>query len=118
MLAYKYRFHGHGSLRYVFKNGRTIRSRFIVVRYLENPRRQHSRLAVIVSKKVHKRAVRRNRIRRRVYEIVRHNLSQHAQVYDIAIIITSPETDSMSHQDLSQHIFGLLHDAGIYKSPL
>lgn len=117
MLSFKNRFHGYGSLKYVFKNGHTTRGHHLVLRYLENPRRHHSRIAVVVSKKVHKRAVRRNRIRRRVYEIIRHNLTSLDGVYDLVFIITSPEADSLNHEDLNSQINSLIDAAGLYKNP-
>ena len=74
MLAQKNRFHGHGSLRYVYANGNAVRTQKIVVKFTRNPHRTDSRFAVVVSKKVLKSAVGRNRIRRRVYEIIRKEM--------------------------------------------
>lgn len=116
MLSQKNRFHGHGSLRYMFKNGNTARSRYLVLRYIANPRRRNSRVAIVVSKKIHKQAVRRNRIRRRLYHIVRRKLSDIDSSYDIAIIVTSPETISLSPDDLQQQVSRLLATAGLCKS--
>ena len=56
MLAYKNRFHGHGSLRYVYSNGTSVRTQKITVKFAQNPRRKDSRFAVVVSKKVLKSA--------------------------------------------------------------
>jgi ribonuclease P protein component len=42
-----------------------------LLRFSRNPKRTDYRVAVVVSKKVNKSAVVRNRIRRRVYEVVR-----------------------------------------------
>jgi ribonuclease P protein component len=118
MLSHKNRFHGHGSLRYVFKNGETVRGRYLVLRYLDNPNRKHTRVAVVVSKKIYKHAVRRNRIRRRIYDIVRHKLPSIEGVHDIAIIVTSPETYSMPHDQLTDQVDSLLRDAGLYKTSI
>ena len=74
MLQQCNRFHGHGSLKFVYKNGQAVRSSIATIKYVKNPYRNHSRFAVVVSKKVLKSAVRRNRIRRRVYEIIRLEL--------------------------------------------
>ena len=48
MLAYKNRFHGHGSLRYVYSNGSSVRTQKITVKFAKNPRRKDSRFAVVV----------------------------------------------------------------------
>jgi len=87
MLAYKNRFHGHGSLRYVYSNGTSVRTQKITVKFAQNPRRKDSRFAVVVSKKVLKSAVGRNRIRRRVYEIIRHELPKIDGTFDVVVMI-------------------------------
>ena len=91
MIPFTYRFHGHGSLKYVYKNGQAVRSRLFIIKYIANQHRKKPRIAVIVSKKVLKSAVGRNRIRRRVYECIRLKLPELNGTYDIAIIILSSE---------------------------
>jgi|SRR5665213_959907 len=68
MIGRKNRFHGYGSLKYVYKNGRTVRGPLFAVKSVANNKRDSYRLAVVVSRKVNKSAVVRNRIRRRLYE--------------------------------------------------
>ena len=75
MIPFKNRFHGHSSLSYVYKNGTAIRSKFMTLKYATNKHRKDSRIAVVVSKKVLKSAVRRNRIRRCVYEYIHPRLN-------------------------------------------
>ena len=101
MIPFNNRFHGHSSLRYVYKNGQAIRSRSIIIKTTNNLHRKKSRVAVIISKKILKSAVGRNLIRRRVYEYVRLKLPDLNGVYDIAIIITSSDLLTVSHQDIS-----------------
>ena len=113
MLRKQQRFHGHGSLRYVYKNASSVRSHLCTIRYINNKFRKTSRVAIVVSKKVHKSAVGRNRIRRRVYEIMRHELSQVNGVYDVAIIITNAEVRTISHQELVKTIHDMLLQAAI-----
>ena len=100
MIQTKHRFHGHGSLRYVYKNGRAIRTHFITMKYTKNSRRKHSRIAVVISKKVIKSAVGRNRVRRRVYEILRANLPRLNAQYDSVWMIFSAEVRTMPHAEL------------------
>lgn len=104
MLAKKFRFHGHGSLRYVYRNGEAVRSRLFTVKFTRNPRRQVSRYAVVVSKKVHKSAVGRNRMRRRVYEILREFDKHTDRAYDIVIIIANAEVIHMSASELGENL--------------
>ena len=114
MIPVKYRFHGHGSLRYLFKNGQAVRSRHLTVKYIANPRRKQSRFSVVVSKKVHKSAVGRNRMRRRLYEIVRLDTPNHTKTHDVALIITNSEVMGMEHTELAQQVKQLFTSAGLY----
>ena len=114
MLAYKNRFHGHGSLRFVYANGKSIRSQKMVVKYTTNPKRVESRFSVVVSKKVLKSAVGRNRIRRRIYEIVRKELPRIDGIYDVAIIIFSKEVKDMPHKELKSLLVDSFKQADFY----
>ncbi len=71
MLGRTHRFHGYGSLKRVYSQGQGARGSLISLRYASRPGDRPYRVAVVVSRKVSKSAVVRNRIRRRVYEIVR-----------------------------------------------
>jgi ribonuclease P protein component len=114
MLSFAHRFHGHGSLRYVYKNGQAIRSRLITLKYTTNPHRQHSRFAVVVSKKVHKSAVGRNRIRRRLYEVIRHELPKITASHDVAVMVFSSEVMHLPHEELVELVTQLFEQAGLY----
>lgn len=116
MLAYRYRFHGHGSLRYVYKHGRTVRSHLMTVRYSFHPERQNPRISIVISKKVIKKAVGRNRVRRRLYEIMRHELSQLQGNADIVFIVFSGDVLAMPAPELVSNVRQLLHEAGLYSS--
>lgn len=121
MIPKKIRFHGYGSLRYLYKNADTYRSKLLIIRPIINPRRKNSRYTVVVSKKVHKSAVGRNRIRRRLYEILRREIPKINQTVDLAIIVTNGETLMASHQDLQSTVVGLLKQTKFYghqSSPL
>ena len=114
MLPYKNRFHGHGSLRYVYKNGESVRSQKIVVKFTKNPRRTESRFAVVIAKKVLKSAVGRNRIRRRVYEIVRHELPRFDGNFDVAIMIFHKSIRDISHEELRKSLVDIFKEADFY----
>lgn len=116
MLAFKYRFHGHGSLRYVYAHGKSVRSRLVTLKYTYHPKRQDPRISVIVSKKVIKGAVGRNRIRRRLYEVVRHEIPKLKHNVDIAIIVFSAEVKDLPSDELTASIQQVFHEADIYKS--
>ena len=88
MISRGYRFfQDRRALRYLFSRGRYLslaRDLPVRVRVVANSR-NHWRLAVIVSKKVNKRAVVRNRIRRRLYHLAKQELA--LEPLDIAIIV-------------------------------
>jgi ribonuclease P protein component len=87
MISRAHRFHGYGSLRNVYRQGSTTRGPQFGLKSLPNPRRKHYRVAVVVGRKVNKSAVARNRIRRRLYELVRGLEPQITQPFDIVITV-------------------------------
>jgi ribonuclease P protein component len=116
MIPFANRFHGHSSLRFVYKNGRVVRSRLATLKSIENPHRKSPRFAVVVSKKVMKSAVRRNKIRRRIYEYLRLNAPRLATSQDIVIIVTSSEFLTMTPTDAQAQLEQLCVSAHLYKT--
>lgn len=112
MLSRKYRFHSRGGVRYTYQNGKTIRGSKISLVFAENARKKQ-RFAVVVSKKVLKSAVGRNRIRRRVYEAIRLEQSHIATPVDCIFVIYSKEIAQMDFMELRQLIRNLIQEAQI-----
>ena len=90
MLNKKYRFHSRGGVRYVYQKGKTIRKPKMSLIFTKNTR-GFTRVAVVVSKKVDKSAVGRNRIRRRVYEAVRLEFDDLPKKQDYIFVIYSKD---------------------------
>lgn len=82
------------------------------LKHIRNERRQDWRLAVVVSKKVHKSAVKRNRIRRRLYEAVRLQLSD-APAYDLVLTVFHEQVAEMPADELTTMVRAQLKQAGI-----
>jgi ribonuclease P protein component len=80
-----------------------------------HPKRQDPRVAVVVSKKVYKRAVGRNRIRRRVYEAVRQELPRIKDNADLVLVIFSADVRTIPADELTQTVRQLFEEAGVYK---
>jgi len=116
MISKEFRFHGHASLKYVFAKGQQARSKFFAIKYIANPHRRYSRLAVVVSKKIFKSAVQRNCVRRRVYEISRPLINDVVQPVDVVISVYSQEVLALTDQELRLQILPLLHQAGFKRS--
>lgn len=115
MLKKLFRFHGHNSLNFVHSKGKSVRAGFFQLKYTNNGRRIENRLAVIVSKKVTKKAPIRNRIRRRVYETARQHWSMLETPYDLVITVFDERAATMSSAELNKNIVELLHKANLYK---
>jgi ribonuclease P protein component len=116
MIPSPLRFHGHNSLRYVYTNGKAVRSQPLTIKWVHNTHRSQPRISVVVSKKVIKGAIGRNRIRRRIYEYIRTHISQLNDTYDIVVITTSPDLKDIPYADLSGQLDTLMHKAGLYKT--
>lgn len=115
MISRKHRFHGHGSLRYVYQHGKTVRGPMSSLRFTPNPRRTTYRLAVVVSKKVNKSAVTRNRIRRRFYEAVRRREADITEAYDLVLTAFNEQVATIPADELQKIVDDHLRQAKITK---
>ncbi|MCL1839695.1 ribonuclease P protein component [Candidatus Saccharibacteria bacterium] len=110
MLAKKYRFHSRGGVRYTYKHGTVVRQPKISLTFNHNSRGKQ-RFAVVVSKKVLKSAVARNRIRRRVYEAIREQLPSLKSPNDHIFTIYSKDIKDISFSELQAIISDLLNQS-------
>ena len=101
MLSRKNRFHGHKSVSRV-RGKRIVGTGFVV--YSSHTKRHDFRMAVVVSRKVSKSAVTRNRIRRRLYEIVRVSKILEGQPVDAVFVVNDEKLKDMQHQELQQSV--------------
>lgn len=115
MLAKQYRFHGYNSLRFVYTKGTTVRTKYISLKFVKNDRQQNSRLAVVVAKKITKKAPVRNRIRRRLYEHVRLHWPMIKQGYDLVITVFDERVSTIPSEELNKQVVQLLTKANLYK---
>ena len=115
VLNYKHRFHGHNTVRFVTRTGKVVRSSLLTLKYLDNGHRTSPRIAVVVSKKILKSAVGRNRIRRRIYEFIRTQLPLMKQNSDLVCIVSTSELKSMPTPELHAQLGNMLKQADLYK---
>lgn len=111
MFAKIHRFHGYGSLKAVYGRGKTSRGTFISLKYSNRSPDKPYRVAVVVSRKVSKSAVVRNRIRRRVYEQVRQLDSAFPPGMDMVFTVYSDKLESVEPEILAEDIRDLLKKA-------
>jgi ribonuclease P protein component len=108
MISVRNRFHGYGSLNAVYRNGQTVRGPMMSLKFLDRSKKSGFRAAIVVSRKVHKSAVVRNRIRRRLYEIIRQadtNLTDHK---DLVLTVFSEQIAEMPAEKLKKSTEDLL----------
>ena len=119
MLNRKYRFHSRGGVRYVYQKGKTIRKPKMSLVFVENTR-GFTRMGVVVSKKVEKTAVGRNRIRRRIYEALRLNMEDIPKKTDYIFVVYSKDFLKMSFKEIEKILGELVAEAKVcynkYKS--
>jgi ribonuclease P protein component len=116
MIGATHRFHGHNALRYVYQHGQTQRSPQFSLRYAANDRQAGYRVAVVVSKKVHKSAVKRNRIRRRLYAALQPHEQQLGQAYDLVFTVFDEQVADMPMPALQQLVSSQLEKAQVIGS--
>jgi ribonuclease P protein component len=114
MISRPFRFHGYNSLRRVYKTGSIQRTDLMSLRHAPSKKTNY-RLAVVVSKKVSKKAVVRNRIRRRIYEAIRrlHNETGQNWSQDIVITVFDEKAATIAATKLQEVIEKLLQKADI-----
>lgn len=117
MISRAHRFHGFNALRHVYAHGRTVRGPLIAIKFMPNERRGVWRAAAVVSRKTNKSAVVRNRIRRRVYELLRRSEQQIQHPYDIVITVFDDRVASIEAAALERELTAQLEKAGILKAP-
>lgn len=107
MISQQYRFHSRGGVRHTYQKGKTIRTPILSLVYVPNSH-YHQRFGVVVSKKVLKSAVGRNRIRRRIYEALRLELPDFTAPMDCLFVVFNKSAINMPFRDLRRLIHDLL----------
>ncbi len=115
MIDRTHRFHGYNSLNGVYRNGKTVRGSLLSLRYVNRDNKPY-RIAVVVSRKVHKSAVKRNRIRRRIFEICRRQDTVVLKDLDLIFTVFSDKVAEIDHTKLEQMVTDLLKKAS--KTPV
>jgi ribonuclease P protein component len=88
----------------------------MTLRYIQNGRRTTWRAAVVVSRKVSKSAVVRNRIRRRIFEIVRRNAGLITGPYDLVFSVYGDQLASLEQATLEQLVADQLRKAEVCRT--
>ena len=111
MLSRKNRFHGRKGINSVYKYGENFNLNNISLRILKR-NSYEGRVAVVVSKKINKSAVVRNKMRRRIYEVVRTLKPRLNGNYDMVINVYNEAVYDMKFEDLAILIEDVFIKAG------
>jgi ribonuclease P protein component len=110
MIGRAHRFHGYHGLQPVYRRGQSARGGALSLKFLPRSGNRPYRVAVVVSRKVSKSAVVRNRIRRRIYEIIRQNPP--AAPYDLVFTVFHEQLAELPAEKLAAQVRELLKHAG------
>lgn len=110
MLKLENRFKGNRQIMTIIKKGQSVYGQSAKLKYLKNENQRNSKFSVIVSKKVSKKAVIRNRIRRRIYNNLKLNHLSNRGMF--ALFIYSDKFFYIKNLELTTIINELFNKAG------
>ena len=108
-----YRLKKNSDFQFVFRTGVSKANRQFVVYYTNQPKIDHFRIGISVSKRVGN-AVTRNRIKRYIRELMRQMDDQISGKMDYVIIARKPTAD-MDFREMKKSLAHVLKRAGVYK---
>lgn len=111
MLSKEYRLKKKKDFDRVFRQGRSIYQKECGIHFIKNGL-ENSRFAFVVSAKIFKKAVQRNRIRRIMSEFVRLNLEKIIPNYDVAIVVRS-SIKEQDRKEIKKNIIKIFKKAGL-----
>ncbi len=111
MLIKKYRLAKRNDFQSIFTTGRKSFNKLFSLRYKLN-NLNNSRIAVVVSNKVSKKATTRNRIKRQIRSIISDFLPKFKQNFDIIINILSPASNK-EYGALKEELLKILKKSNI-----
>ena len=97
----------------VFKNGKSSYDKALGVKVMAN-KLNDSRFGILVSTKISKKAVERNRLKRQIREVIRLSLNEIKPGYDF-IIITLPSVLGKTSQEITKSIHNHFKKLKLYK---
>jgi len=116
MFTDAHRLRSPNAVRRPSRYGKGAKSKHMGIKYIES-NIQGPRIAVVVSKKVSKSAVKRNRIKRRIIENIRQNfITKLNQNLDIVIFAYSSDIAKLPSVDLTLELNDVFQKANILQS--
>jgi len=95
----------------IFKNGLSFKNSYLILKVKKNGL-DESRFGFVISRKVSKKAVMRNKIKRRLSEIIRLRLKEIKIGLDL-VLISLPGAEKKNFFEIEESLLGLLERAKI-----
>jgi len=112
MLPKKHRLRLETDIAYLYKKGRTAGNKQLVLKFLKTANEQPLRVAVIISKKTEKSAVKRHRVKRQLREVIRSLIPILPNEVDMAFVMKTPFV-TMSFDEKKLSVIHVLKQAGL-----
>lgn len=113
MLPFSYCLKKNQEINIVSRHGKNITGGFIFLKFLNN-HHTLNRFAFVVSLKISKKAVERNKIKRRMREIIQEEISQIKPGFDF-LIIAKPGIINKNYKEIQDEIRSLFKKAKLYQ---
>lgn len=113
MLDRNYKLKKETDFKKVFQKGKFKRKEFLKIKFLKN-NLKISRFALVIGLKVSKKAVKRNKIKRQIEEILRLNLEKIKKGFDI-IILFDQKVINQKYQTLEENLISLLKQSQLMR---
>jgi len=97
----------------IFKRGETANSQLVFLKFKKNDK-EINRFGIVTSLKISKKAVVRNKIKRRLREIIRECLKNFKPGFDI-IIIAKPAIIKENYKNIKEKLEELFRKSNFYK---
>jgi ribonuclease P protein component len=111
MLEKKYRITKNTDFKRIYQKGKFFSNDYFLIKYHPN-RFSETRFAFVINKKISKKAVVRNKIKRQIREIVRNNLKQFKSGLDIIIVIKK-DLSQVPFSQIEKNLLQVCQKAGL-----
>lgn len=112
MLPKEYRLLKKKDFQLVFKKGKSLKEGGFILNFLKLDQKDDLKIGFIVSTKVHKKATRRNRLKRRMREAIRKNLPKIKRGYFLVFVALS-QAIQYDFPTIEKELLVLLNKAGV-----
>jgi len=112
MLKDDNRLRGKKNFKRIFEKGKALKGNFLILRFALNDE-EKIRFAILVSKKVSKKAVVRNKVKRKIKAIVLQNIPKLKKGFDF-IFIVLPSFENKNFSEMEDEINKIFKNAHLY----